>query len=120
VADDHRLLLAQRLHQSDVVEHLLRHPVGLDGRRFRRAPVASNIDRDRTIASLGQSRELMPIGIPRLRKPVHQQDQRAVAGLDAVDPNAVHLLDAVCQVVPILQVSLIVQVVPVAQVVPML
>ena len=84
-----RRLLAERAHHPEVVGDVGEHPVGVDGRRLRRAAVAPNVDGRGTVTGVGQGGQLVAPRVPRLGKPVEEQHEGAAALLDDVDPHAV-------------------------------
>ena len=86
MADDDGRLEPERADEADVVGDEAHHAVVLDGERLRRAAVAAHVDGHRPVAGLGERRELVAPRVPRLGEAVHEQHQRTVAGLDAVDP----------------------------------
>ena len=89
VPDERGLLLAERGHQGDDVSDHLNHPIVLDRRRGRRPSVPAHVDGRGAITRLGQRRQLITPRVPRLRKAVHQNDQRTFALLGDVNAGAI-------------------------------
>jgi hypothetical protein len=89
VADDHRLLLAQHLHQPHDVPGELEDVVSLDRLRAVGAAIAALVGGDGVEPGRGQGRQLMPPGVPELGETVAEDDERALALLGEVHGDAV-------------------------------
>jgi hypothetical protein len=89
MTDHHCGLTAQRRDEADDVLDDLDLIVGLDGWRLVALAVAAHVRRHDVVTGARQRRKLVAPGIPGLRKPVQQQDQRSLAGFGDIEFDAV-------------------------------
>ena len=87
VPDDDRLPLAEGPYQRSDVGRQVRQVVAAG--RLVAGAVPAQVGGDDAEAGGGQGDQLGPPRPPELREPVQQQDQRALAGLGDVQPDAV-------------------------------
>ena len=88
-ADEHRLGRAQMIHQSDQIAHRVVAIIGGGiGRRLGLAH-AAHVGHDHPPARGRDHRNLVPPGKPQMREAVAQDDERAIAFLHPVHPDAV-------------------------------
>ena len=85
VADEHGLLVTERIEEAREIAGQMRHVVGLDFGRARRAAIAALIGRDDVETCFGQGRNLEAPGIGELRKAVTENDRQAVLRSRLVD-----------------------------------
>ncbi|MNE09311.1 hypothetical protein D3C80_1019840 [compost metagenome] len=95
MADDDRGGFAQGLHQADDVTHRLAHVVGLDRSRAVGHAETSQVRSDHPIASSCQGRDLSSPHVPEVGESMQEDDQRPLAFLDVVHPDAVHINEVV-------------------------
>ena len=89
VADDHRLLLAERVAQAEHVADQVEDRVAVDLRRLVALPVAAHVGRDRVIARGGERGQLVAPRVPGLGPAVAQQHERAFARFGDVQLDSV-------------------------------
>ena len=89
--DDHGFALAKRVQQPDHVADQVEHRVLVDRLGGVGLSVAAHVGRHDPVAGLGQGNELVPPRVPRLRKAVAEQHERALARLGQVHLDAVRL-----------------------------
>ncbi len=88
VADDDRLLFAQRLDDGDHVAHQQSHVVILDALGLVAQVVAALIDGD-ALEFIGQRLHLVAPRVPEIGKAVDHDDQRAAAEARVMNLDAV-------------------------------
>src|SRR5207247_10881058 len=84
----------QRVEHADAVAAEVEQRVVLDRLRLVGLAIAAHVGRDGVIARLRQRDELMAPRVPRLRKAMTHDDERALTGLRDVHPDPVRLDDA--------------------------
>jgi hypothetical protein len=90
VSGDDRAPFAEVVDQAgDVVRQGFDH-VAAHTRRLRRGVIAAHVRSDDAVAGRGQRRDLISPGVPELGEAVQQDDERAGAGFDVVQPHTVH------------------------------
>ena len=89
MTDDVRTLLVEFPDEPDDVSDEDRHPVIGDARRFLALRIAAKVGCDHPEA-VGERRNLLAPGVRALRKPVKQEDERALAFDDAAEADAVN------------------------------
>ncbi len=95
VTHDDGLLLPQLFDQGDHVANEVEQGVGRDVRRLLAAGVAALVGGDDPVPGRRQRPELVTPGVPALRPAVQQQDQRPLPLLGDVQPDPVHVDEAV-------------------------
>ena len=106
MSDDHRGRFTQGRHQANHVSDRLTHVVGFNGVRPIALPESPLIGDDDPIAGLGQRPDLAPPHVPKVRKPMQQNDERALPLVDVVHANAVDFGKAVVECVGIVGIQL--------------
>jgi hypothetical protein len=91
VADDRGRALAERVDQPHDIAGQVKDAVCVDRRGTIGLAVAALVGCHDAEARLGERGNLMAPRVPRFRKPMAQNDQRPLAGLDVVHPDAVGL-----------------------------
>ena len=97
MSDDHRGRFTQGRHQANHVSDGLAHVVGFDGVWPIGLPKSPLIGHDDPKAGLGQSHDLAPPHVPKVRKTVQQDDERALPLVDVVQADAVDFGEAVVE-----------------------
>ena len=95
VSDDDGFLLVEGAHQADDVADEMKLRIGLDPGGRIGAAVAALVRRNDAIALFRECRDLVPPGVPGLRKAVAEDHQRAVSSLCDMHVDAVRLYGAV-------------------------
>jgi hypothetical protein len=88
VPHDRRRLVSERVQQSDDIADHVELGVLIDAFRFVGLAVAPLVRRHNVVAGFREAAELMPPGIPGLRKAVAENDERPLpaSAMCIVDP----------------------------------
>src|SRR5262249_4119855 len=89
MADDDRRFTTQRIDEPNEVARQLENVIGLNFAWTSALPIAAHIGRKSVEGGICQSAELMAPRVPRFRKAVTHQDERAGPAFGTMYPNAV-------------------------------